>query len=451
MSWVRLRITCGAGVVAGALACARAGGAETIPAERPPAIATPVASAAQAGGQGVAAAQPEAPLTLRACYALALARSETIAIQEELIRETEGRFLQALSGALPRTSFALSERRQDATNDSSFRLKKAPERKITFSQPLFSGLKEFAAMAGSRAERRQRIQEKARAEQLLLIDVADAFYLLVEQRQELEALEGVRTALLRRIEELEERARLGRSRASEVVSAEAQLRRVEADFELARGQEDTARHLLEFLTGREPIAAIADDMAVPPLEHEERYLARVSLRPNVRAAEEAWTIAKKEVAVARAKFWPTASVEGNYYVERVGVSEGIDWDMLFKLDVPIFQGGQALGAVQEALSKARQARWRAEQARRGAVLEVKDAYVKLQAAMARREAFEKALEATEEDFRLQEAEYQLSLVSNLDVLRALQALGDARRNAIHARYDVKRLYWQLRAATGQTL
>ena len=37
-------------------------------------------------------------LTLPECYALALTRSETIAIQQELIRETEGRFLQAFSG-----------------------------------------------------------------------------------------------------------------------------------------------------------------------------------------------------------------------------------------------------------------------------------------------------------------------------------------------------------------
>ena len=109
---------------------------------------------------------PDRPdlLTLEEAYALALKQSETIAIQGELLKETEGRFLQALSGALPNASFEASEKRQDGTGSSSFTLKKIPERKFVFSQPLFSGFKEFAAMAGARAQRRQRAYDKIRAE-----------------------------------------------------------------------------------------------------------------------------------------------------------------------------------------------------------------------------------------------------------------------------------------------
>ena len=95
-------------------------------------------------------AEDATPLTLSDCYALALKRSEEIAIRGELIRETEGRFLQALSTALPRASFELSEKRQDGSGGSAFTLKEVPERRFVFSQPLFSGFKEFAAVRGSR-------------------------------------------------------------------------------------------------------------------------------------------------------------------------------------------------------------------------------------------------------------------------------------------------------------
>ena len=402
-------------------------------------LAAPLGAAAEDG------------LTLPECYALALKRSEQIAIQQELIRETEGRFLQALSGALPRASFEASKKRQDGTNSSAFTLKDIPERKFVFSQPLFSGFKEFAAMAGSRAERRQRLQEKARAEQLLLVDVANALYLLREQLEDLGALEAIRVALTERLDGLKQREQLGRSRPSEVASAEAQLRRVEAEMELVRSQESVARELLEFLTGLDHIEAVADsDASLPALEGIETYLAKADQRSDVRAAKEAWRVAEQEVAIARAKFFPTLGLEGNYYVERAGVAEDVKWDAALKVDVPILQGGQSVGATKEAAAREREARLRFGERTRSAGLEIHNAYTKLQAALARTAALEKALKASEESYRLQVEDYRLNLVNNLDVLRELQALQDARRDFIHATYDAKRLSWQLRVAVGET-
>ena len=391
------------------------------------------------------------PLTLADCFVLALKQSETVAIRQEVINETTGRFLQALSGVLPRASFEASEKRQDGSGSSAFTLKRLPERKFVFSQPLFSGFKEFAAMAGSRAERRQRRYEKARAEQLLFVDVSDAFYLLREQREDLATLERTRTILLQRIEELRDRERLGRSRPSEAVSAEAQLRRIEAELELVRSRETTARQLLEFLTGLSYIEALSDaDDPLPPLASEGDYLGRTALRPDVRAAEEAWRIADKTVTATRADFWPDVDAEGNVYTKRVGVAEDVKWDALLKVNVPLFQGGKTLGAVKEAQSRARQAKLRYEQTRREALLDIRDLYAKLRAETTRRDALEKALDAAEENYRLQAEDYRLSLINNLEVLRALEALQDARRDVIKSAYAVKRLYRQLQVATGET-
>ncbi len=388
-------------------------------------------------------------LTLPQAYALALARSETIAIEQEQVRETEARFLQALSGVLPRASFSLSETRQEETLSTRTR---TPERKFVFTQPLFSGFKEFAAMAGTRAEERQQRHEQARAEQLLLVDVADAYTLLLQQREDLAALDGTRTALLQRLEELTDRERLGRARPSERVSAEAQLRRILADVELAQSDETVARELLEYLIGRplaEPVAGM--DPAFPTLEPEAAYVSRTQARPDVLAAQEAWQVQKKEVTVARADLLPEVDLESNYYTKRVGASAGVDWDVLLMVDVPIFQGGQAYGAMKEAQSEARQAELTFQQTARAAASEIRQTYAQLGSAVDRTEALRQALAAAEENYRLQQEDYRLSLVNNLDVLTALEQLQDARRQWITARYETWRLYYQLRAATGQTL
>lgn len=394
----------------------------------------------------------EEGLTLSDCYALSLKQSETIAIQQELIEEAEGRFLRALSVVLPHASFSSSDKRQDGSGGSAFTLKEVPERKFILNQNLFSGFKEIAAMASVRAEKKQRTYEKSRAEQLLLLDVANAFYLLLEQREDLKTLETTRKTLLERMDELKEREKLGRSRPSEVVSAEAQLRRVEAEMEQVQSQEVIARQLLEFLTGRDRLGKISDsDASVPSLETEETYLTKSEKRPDVQAAEEAWRAAQKKVSVARGALFPTVALEGNYYVERAGAAEDVNWDVALTVDAPIFQGGDHAGAMKEATARERQAKLQFQKTERATTLDIRDAYARLKAAIARSAALEKALKASEEDYQFQVEDYRLSLVNNLDVLQALQVLQDAQREYLHATYEAKRLYWQLRAATGETL
>ena len=392
----------------------------------------------------------EEPLTLADCYRLALKRSETIAIHQELIAETEARFTQALSGILPRVSFSSSDKRQDGTGSSVFTLRKVPDRRFIMSQPLFSGFKEFAAMAGTRAERRQREEERRRAEQLLLVDVSDAFHLLLEQQDDLAALEMSGGILRDRIEELQQREQIGRTRPSEVVSAQARLLQLEAEQSQVRAQALVARQLLEFLTGLDRLHAVTDTgPALPTLPLEREILAKALGRPDVLAAQQATIVAQKEVEVQRADLWPSVSVDSNYWLERAGASKDVSWDVALTVDVPIFEGGQTRGAIREAASQARQTELKLTETQRRAVLELRDTYALLQAAIVRTAALEKAYDAADENYRLQAEDYRRSQVSNLEVLQALQTLQDARRDALNARYEAKRRTWQLKASLGE--
>lgn len=394
----------------------------------------------------------EVPLTLRDCYALALKQSETLAIHQEKITEAEGRFVKALSAVLPHLSFSSSDKRQDGSGASAFTLREVPERKFVLNQTLFSGFKEMAVMASTRAERRQKIHEKVRAEQLLLLDVANAFYLLLEKRQELKSLRATRRALLLRKVELKERERLGRSRANEGVSVGSQLHRLEAEVEEVKAQEKVSRELLEFLTGRETLGEIIDtEPLLFSLSPQAAFLSKLSLRPDVHAAEEGVAIAEKQKTIAYGNFWPTVEVEGNYYVERAGASEGVDWDATLSVDVPLFEGGENWGVMKEAKARLRAAELLLTRTKRSAALDIEDTYARVEAAMRRTTLLKKAMESSEENYRLQVEDYRLSLVSNLDVLQSLEDFQDARRDFIHAAYEMKRLHWELRVAAGENL
>lgn len=412
-----------------------------------------LAAAVALPSPGLAApAQPLQPLTLADCYQMALKQSEEVAIRAEIINESEGRFQQALSTVLPKLFFFSTDKWQDGAGDSAFTRKRVPERRFNLRQPLFSGFKEFAAIRGSKSEKKLREKELARAQQLLLADVSDAFHLLVEQREDIRALDVTRQALRDRTKELEDREKIGRSRASELVAVQAQLYRVEAEWEQAQSREMVASQLLQFLTGLDAIGELSEPGAsLPAPEGPEGYLAKAPARPDVQAAEQSVELSRQQLKVSHGSYFPTVDAEGNYYVERTGALEEVDWDVALNVDVPIFQGGEARGLDKEAQSLLRQAELRLRQVRRAAIQEIRDAHTEYEGALARLRAITKAMEATEESYQLQEQEYRLNLVSNLEVLQTLQTLQDARRELIATLYEAHRLYWRLRTASGETL
>ena len=388
----------------------------------------------------------EPPLTnvsLQECYRLALKQSETLAIQAELIREAEGRFQQSLSGILPKVSFDVNPSWEDVGDD----IERDRTDKFVFSQPLFSGFKEFAAMAASRAQGRQRKLEMERARQLLFKDVSDAFYYYLSYIEDMQALEKTREALNLRLNDLEERRKLGRSRPSEVASAQARLSRLEADIETVDSELSTARQLLGFLTGH-PIESLSDDLIVEDIsENESHYTSKAADRPDVKAAHEAAQSAKHLVTAARAGHFPTVDLDGNYYTRRTGSSDS-DWDVLLSISVPLFSGGQTAGLIKEKKAVNRQAELTFQRTQRLAVNDIQNAYIRLRSSYRRTTALEKALAAAQRNYDLQVEDYGRSLVNNLDVLQALEDLQDAGRDAARSNNGLKRAYWDLQTALG---
>ncbi len=387
--------------------------------------------------------------TLQECYELALKQSEKLAIQKEVIEEAKARFLQAISALSPRASFVYSNKWQDANSSGSTSRRETPEGKFNFSQPLFTGFKEFADIAASRTEKKQRGYEFERAKQLLFGDVSDAFYFFLSTQKDFGVLLAIEEILRERIDELEKREELGRSRPSEVVSAQAQLSRVEAEIQLIDSQRQVARQILEFLTG-EQIDRLNDETEMSPtLMPLEFYAPYSEKRLDVLASYEAWQKSKSEVISTASGYWPTVSLDSNQYTKRVGSSENIDWDATFTVEVPLFQGGETAGEVQESKAKEREAQLAFEKLKREALLEIKNAYARLNFGLKRCEALKKALEANERNYQLQLEDYNINLVNNLDVLRALEEFQETKRDFVAIQNEVKRLYGQFKVSLGE--
>jgi len=393
---------------------------------------------------GVAFAQE--PLTLKQCYQLALKRSETIGIDQQIIKEAEGQFWQSLSGVLPQVNYVVSSQWLDkGSGDNPHGLR---SRRFTFSQPLFSGFKEYAAIAAAKAQHKERESQLLRAKQLLFGNVSDAFFFLQSYQEDLKVVEDIHKALVNRVAELKQRQSVGRSRESEIASAESSLYQNEAEAENVRGQLEVGRQLLEFLTGESVTSIIDEDLPNDSVASMEDFVNRADGRADVQAAKEALTVAVKGVTIARAGFWPSVSLNGDSYNQRSGASSDVDWDVTLNVNVPLFNGTQTIGQVKVAQAQLKEAEFSLSQTKRSAILDIQNAYTQFITDKNRELATKKAADAADRNYKLQAADYKNNLVNNLDVLQATQDWEATRRNYIAVKNETKRFYWNLKVATG---
>jgi outer membrane protein len=415
--------------------------------------------AAPLWGASASPAVSSGGVTLEECYARARQMSETVQIQEEQIRIIETQFRRALAGILPdigwtRTYFIQEKQEvnESSTSVSGTLLRNTrPESYFYLQQPLFNGFREYNAMKGAKALQTQNELLRDQALLELLGDVTDAFYSAFDLQEEVKVLQLSRKVTQERIDELQRRVRLGKSRDSETLSAQVQLLSIDAQIEDAQRTHATLRETLRFLTGVAPDVALSDTRPAPVTPAADTVLARVPQRPDVQAAERNRDRTDYALRYARGGYSPTLDVLGRYYTERVGFQEDVSWDVTFTLNVPIFQGFSTRAAVSQAKSEQTIADLEASRIRRQAEQQVRTAVQSLGFALSRAEAYRKAVELGTKNMQIQEREYRLGLINNLELLQVQNELQSLRQNWVRAQATAKIQDVSLRIATGQAL
>ncbi len=402
--------------------------------------------------------------TLEDCYRLALRWSETIAIKKEAIEETQAQFYKAAGDAIGNVNFVMthfSQQRErsvpggsffgeDSVGSTSTRPVRR-ERKFVIEQPLFQGFKTLAALGAAGSLTREKKEERIRAEQLLFQEVSGVFYDAQFRKSRIEDYFKILKVYEDRLKELERREKLGRSRLSEVAAVKTQRNIKKAELEVVKGELANTLYQMEFLTGI-PIPAedLLDDTDIlGPDGGYEIYLERVGMRPDVKAKYQSMRSYRQAIIEAQSGLWPHLFLDYQHYEKREGFQSNTDWDMLFTVDVPIFKGGETFGLIKESVSRWKQAKFLYSQTKREAELEIKQSYSTWEASYLSYKAYDEAFTSSRENYRLQEADYNRSLVNNLDVLTALESLFDSKRDKTAAYYLMKQNYWKLQIAAAQ--
>jgi len=127
----------------------------------------------------------------------------------------------------------------------------------------------------------------------------------------------------------------------------------------------------------------------------------------------------------------------SWYNQRTGSFSPQDWDALFALSVPLFQGGAARGRVSEEASRLREAEDRVSNAELEAAAEIRRLYAALVSSLEQEAALKDAFDKAEKSYRLQRRDYNYGLVNNLEVLQSMLSLLEVKSSYDRARIEAK--------------
>ncbi len=387
-------------------------------------------------------------LTLDEYFAQALMRSEVVATQSELIRQAEERYRQAGAALHPTLNGIASYTWQDSgARDVTASPTRQPLARIAATQPLFRGFREFAAVRQSQALVDAQGADYQNARVQLFKDVVLNFYDVLTLEQELKNLDEQFEQYRQREKELADRVRIGRSRIGETLTVQSTVSTLRAQVEQRKTELSAAREVFAFLSGLPASTPLYDTETIPADAGAlDVYLARMTLRPDVKAAQQRLSAAQENIGVARGAHLPSLDLNANRYLERTGSLENVEWDVQLALTVPLYAGGSVQSRVREAQSQSTQAELGVSQAQRQAEQEIRSMHQSVVLAHSQLAALEMATDAARKNYEAQQRDYRLGLVTNLDVLQALSVFQENQRAFDRARYTAKLNYLRLQAA-----
>lgn len=396
----------------------------------------PSGNPASAPGSG-----PVEPLSLNRCYELALAMSEDDRIRASELAIAQARYRQAVGGLFPELGLFLDktyddrrdENRVGQTNDgltqSGQQVFENPLRAgVNLRWPIFAGFRSYPqARAGEFDTRRLKL-ERQRFRELLYQDVADVYFQVLQYETSNKILRDQQRALQARIAELRRRVNIGRSRRGELLAARSDsadnLVEIEENQALLRASQE----LLAFLTGLPAtLLQLAKPTGLPDAGQLEAYLQTTGERKDFLAAAQNMRAERELLKSAQGDHLPEVTLEGNYFLNQKP-DTGRDWNIMLRIELPLFQGGTVQARVAESEARIQSSRLDLQRIRRTADFETRMSYNDFVSAVARVVLLRESLRLARATYQIQLRDYRLGIVTNLEVLDALRRFHLARLN-----------------------
>jgi outer membrane protein TolC len=151
---------------------------------------------------------------------------------------------------------------------------------------------------------------------------------------------------------------------------------------------------------------------------DELEALALAQRPDLAAILNEVEAAGHAIEVAQAQWWPRLSVDLAGFLARDSLPSDIDWTGLFRVQLPLFEGGRIRADIADAFSFLREAKLRQALLQRSIRRDVEVAHTNLSTGKERVTALRLQLAAADEAFAQAEALYDAGLATNLERVTA---------------------------------
>lgn len=394
--------------------------------------------------------------TVEQCYKLALERAESLQINQANMRAAQARYDELVASLYPMFGLAASHELNDEVRNNSSGSKSSVRSRnrsrflagISVEQPIFSGFREFLAAAAADQDLSALRLDDKRARELLYADVAQVFYQINYYQNDLEELAQTQKVLSERIKDLKQFVSLGKSKESEMLTAQSDLSDIAAQSAQSLGLLRAAREMFTYLTGLDSSKIKLSDSDKSFLKQDlDTYLAQVNERPDI-AASKAREISREKLKTASEReLWGSVGIAGEY--DPIDLPSGDSSSVVrLNIDLPIFDFGRIKARTQQRQAELDAEKLNTQQLAREAERDVRIAWANLTSSEAEIVQLKNLITAASKAYDAQKHDYSLGIVNNLDVLQGIRNLQEAKRRLVKAKYDLKTRQSELVVATG---
>lgn len=338
---------------------------------------------------------------------------------------------------------------EESSGTREFRRSTQTSAKLSLSQTLFQGFSEYYSIRRAQALKAAESARVQGSRSELLLELSNLFYTILALENSHLLLKEQLELTSKRVAELEEWEKIGRSKKSDLLSARAQQAILRSQQEALLQTLAEMRSLIPVLTGLSSDIGLQSNLNMSMnLESLDFYMKRLSSRGDVKAAQESLKVAQFEKKSAFSEHLPRLDAKANYYLKRSGVYDKVDWDFSLQLSIPLFSSGRVLMKQDELALREKEQEVLLHQRILEARQQVEALYAKLVRAETQLELLEKAKNISEASYSELQEDYKRGLATNLEVLEALNTFIESKRRWIEAVFDKKRLFAQLQLASG---
>lgn len=383
---------------------------------------------------------------------LAIQTNEVTRLNRAQKEQFEAKKDQALATVLPQLRLTGNYTQQQKLSGGTSDDDRSSNARIALSQPilgLYKGAKTLDV-----AKKQLEASEFGGDDAVLQfrLSVNELFHAVISSMSDLSGYDEVQKIASKRVKEISDRVKIGRSKPADLFAAQAQLASAEAQLEQAKTSVFTSKSNLSQVSGLQVDADVVDQITLPAkAEPLETYLGAVSGLPSIKALESQALASDAQAGAVRAQRIPDLDLTGNYYLKREERLKDVKWDVGLQLSWPIYDGGLISGRVREAMAQKTLFKEQLSQKRRLTEMKIRQYHQMFEASLRTLPIFERAVTMAQKNYDAVAKDYRLGLANVLDLIQSSNALAESKRIFNRQTVSAKSQFVALKLAAGQSL